>query len=366
MRAHVSPPLLREGFTTGTAATAASLAAITCLITKTQPKTVTTPLPPFDPNPRAWLTVPIEACGSQGKSAWACVIKDGGDDPDCTHGAVIRVEIRSKGACAPIPCSFAKACEAIVLQGGAGVGVVTLPGLPVPVGEPAINPVPRQQIRYAIWHALGNAVFPMALTIQVPHGEELAKHTLNPRLGIVGGISILGTQGIVKAFSHEAFQTTIAEQMQQAKALGINQLLLSTGRRSERILQGLFPDAHPLSSIQVADWIGFALQTAKSLGFPCLVLGLFFGKLVKLAQGHAYTHAKACAIDFQSLAHEAKACGVTTWSSIACAPTARAVSAILTHDPKGQRVFDRLLCAATKYAQALAQCPVSVLLLKEP
>ncbi|MBO4369272.1 MAG: cobalt-precorrin-5B (C(1))-methyltransferase, partial [Desulfovibrio sp.] len=330
---------LKEGFTTGTAASAAALAALTFLLTGKAPDTVLCPLPPITPylrrnaqavktslplrmrfSARDWKKIAISdvftgyssyspSSQSAKTVATALVIKNGGDDPDATHNARIFVSVAlnlydaTEEKLFPTPPPFG---SMITFQKGTGVGTVTLPGLPLPPGALAINPFPRAQLRYALlslWEDYKKGPMPpTTVTICVPDGESIAKKTFNPRLGIVGGISILGTQGTVKPFSHEAFTATITASLKQAKALGLTTLYFSTGRRSERLLQKRYQEAPPQAFIQVADFSSFALHTAHSLGFSNLIWGCFFGKLVKLAQGLENTNAKNEPIDFAALA----------------------------------------------------------------
>ena len=298
----MSTPPLREGFTTGTAATAAGMAACTLLLTGEKLAQVRTPLPPFEEDgpqekPAGYWQVPVAEVHGSGHSAWAAVIKDGGDDPDATHGARIEVEVR------PVPAASPQKGGEIFIEGGQGVGRVTLPGLPVAVGEAAINPVPRRQIAYGVGQVARAQGYRGALhvLVRVPQGESMARHTFNPRLGIVGGISILGTQGTVKPYSHEAWRATIRQGLEVAVATGCRTLCLSTGRRSEKLLQALYPHLPAQAAVQVADFAEFSLQEAGKLPIDLLLWGCFFGKLVKLAQGHGYTHARDSELDFALL-----------------------------------------------------------------
>ena len=156
-----------------------------------------------------------------------------------------------------------------MIEGGTGVGKVTRPGLPVPVGESAINPVPRRQIKEALLECLEEAGVRSAVsvTVEVANGEKIAKKTLNPRLGIIGGVSILGTRGTVKPFSNKAYKDTITMSMDVAKAEGLNAIVLSTGGRSERFLKELLPDFPETAFIQVADFFSFSFKEAAKRGF---------------------------------------------------------------------------------------------------
>lgn len=215
----------------------------------------------------------------------------------------------------------------VEILGGRGVGRVTLPGLPVAVGQPAINPVPRAQIEQAAREVLDQAGFAgeVRLTIEVEDGETIARRTLNPRLGIVGGISILGTQGIVKPYSHEAWKATIESGLQVARAAGIDTAAFSTGRRSERMLMAHRPELPELCFVQAADFYGFSMKRAQEMGFSRIVWGCFFGKLAKMAQGLEYTHAHAQPTNFAALAGLAAQAGAPpeAWRAVAQANTAR-------------------------------------------
>ena len=198
------------------------------------------------------LEIFIEQLQILGTAVRAAVIKDGGDDPDATHGARLWAEVRL----------FPRKPGTIEVEGGPGVGRVTLPGLPRQPGEAAINPAPLKQIQDAVAEAFALAGYPGGadVLVSVENGEKIAERTMNPRLGIVGGISILGTSGIVRPFSHEAWQASIAEALDVAQALELPTVCFSTGRRSERLLQACFPELSERCFIQIADF--FCLQPA--------------------------------------------------------------------------------------------------------
>jgi len=181
----------------------------------------------------------------------------------------------------------------LLITGGEGVGTVTKPGLEIPPGEPAINPGPRKMITKAIEETLRkfNANIPVNVQVFVPGGEALAKKTLNSRLGILGGISILGTTGVVKPMSHDAYIATIQSSMSVAKASGITKLILTTGRRSERYSQALWPNLPEESFIQIGDFFRMSLEEASKKGFSSITLAAFFGKALKMAQRIPHTHA---------------------------------------------------------------------------
>lgn len=335
---------LRTGFSTGTAATAAARAALRHWLTGEHSQVVAVRLPLG-----YFLPVRIHASDLNGEGAWAAVIKDAGDDPDVTHRAEIRVGVRlvrevqdqilpPDSPCSP--CASRLAPHGIYLVAGTGVGVVTKPGLPVKVGEPAVNPGPRSMLVENLAEELRlrapdsgfqeksvapgsnrhspHAFLPfnpqntnpegllLEVEIQVPRGKELARHTLNPRLGIEGGISILGTTGLVKPFSHQAYEETIQAALSVAASNGCERIVLSTGGKSERFAQALLPDWPTEAFVQIADFFAFAVQEARKMGFKLIVHSVFFGKAVKMAQGHAYTHAHKVNLDLNPLARLAE------------------------------------------------------------
>ena len=351
---------------TGSCACAAALAALEYLLTGQSPPTVSVPLPPIvHDRPRAWLDIAIARCGqafaepagqAQPDCASASVIKDAGDDPDVTHHAEIVVKLRL--------FPHARPRGSIRIAGARGVGKITLPGLPLPIGAWAINPVPRQQIRFALkkrWQELARSSQPpMTVTISVPDGERLAQETFNPRLGIMGGLSILGTHGTVKAFSHAAFAATIAEALSVARALKLSVLYCCTGRRSERLLQLRFPGAPLQAFVQAADFVAYTLHKAHRTGFSRIIWGCFFGKLVKLAQGHGQTHARRHSLDFALLAQSCADAGPATCQAIREATTAREALELLLAHPQGLAIIARLTQKASEVASHFARQTVEV------
>jgi cobalt-precorrin-5B (C1)-methyltransferase len=289
---------LRTGFSTGAAAAAAAKAALVHLLTGSAPALVSIPLPSGQRLDIA-VSQTVALAPSQAR---ATVIKDAGDDPDVTNGAAIQAQVSLALVSMP-----AAAAPGVVISGGPGVGRVTRPGLPVAVGEPAINPVPRQMIEAAVqevWQELGPKGQPLAalVEISVPEGERLARRTLNPRLGIAGGISILGTTGLVKPFSHEAYTATIDSALAVARAAGQTEVVLTTGGRSEKQAQALRPDLPELCFVQIADFFGHALQQAREQGLGRLGVVCYFGKAIKQAQGLTCTHAHRAPLELMRLA----------------------------------------------------------------
>ncbi|MCE5334051.1 MAG: cobalt-precorrin-5B (C(1))-methyltransferase CbiD [Desulfobacteraceae bacterium] len=395
---------LRRGFSTGTAATAAAVAALRVLAGESAPRVVAVRLPGG-----IYLPVAVESAVVEGDAALATVVKNGGDDPDITNGAQIRARVRVlSGACAP---DGGKLGGGVLLSAGEGVGCVTKPGLPVAPGEPAINPVPRRMIAENVrrelatlkrWdghfargeapdpanvplsaeHGAKRAVFvpfwpnasgkpPEAgdadrclptvrevcveVRIEVPRGAELAIHTLNPRLGVLGGISILGTTGIVKPFSHEAYEETISAALSVAASNGCARVILSTGGRSERFARGQLPEDPPEAFVQIADFFSFGVKEALRFGFQKIIHSVFFGKAVKMAQGHGYTHAHSVPMELERLAGIAAGEGYDSGfcDKIASANTARHALDLLS-ERSALRVMEKLAREALAQSILLA------------
>lgn len=290
----MSEKKLREGYTTGSCATAATKAALTALITgQTQPEaTIYLPIKRF-------ATFVIESCERTEQTASAVVIKDGGDDPDATHGASIISTV-----------TWSDQLD-IVLDGGIGVGRVTKEGLPVPVGEAAINPVPRRMILEAAHDVLQDYGIERGVTIviSVPGGEEIAKKTLNGRLGIIGGISILGTRGIVVPFSTSAFKASIVQAIRVARASHCDHVVITTGGRSEAYAMKQFPTLPEEAFIEMGDFVGFTLKQCKRQGAKRVSMVGMMGKFSKVAQGIMMVHSKSAAVDFEFLAQIAREVG---------------------------------------------------------
>ena len=293
----MSPPKgerLRRGWTTGACATAATRAAYTALLTGEFPDPVTIDLPR---GRRPSFALATEELGDG--FARAGIVKDAGDDPDVTHLALVHSTVR-EGA----PGS------GVAFQAGPGVGTVTRPGLPVPVGEPAINPVPRRMMEETVAEvaaahgASGDAV----VEIGVRDGERLAEKTWNPRLGIVGGLSILGTTGVVIPYSCSAWIHSIHRGVDVARAMGLDHVAGCTGRTSEgavRKLHGL-----PLEAmLDMGDFAGGLLKYIRRHPVPRLTVGGGFAKISKLADGHLDLHSARSQVDLDGLAARAAGCG---------------------------------------------------------
>ena len=265
---------LRSGLTTGTCATAAVKAALLGWR--------------GEETERVWVTLPdgesvsveIEAMGP----GWATVIKDFSDDPDVTRGCRIKAEVSSPLPISPVGEGATAEEGRIRFLQGEGVGRVTLPGLGIAVGEPAINPVPRRMIEAEVRALTAAAV---DIRISVEHGRELAERTFNPRVGVVDGISIIGTTGMVTPLSNEAFVESIGRELEVARAIGCTAIGLASGKQGEEALLAAEPS---LRVIHYGNFIGAALARAHALGFRRAVVGIMIGKAVKLAEGHLDTH----------------------------------------------------------------------------
>src|SRR3990167_7059366 len=310
---------LRTGFTTGACAAAATKAATLAMLAGKPVSSVEITLPIGKK-----VTFAVVRCDVRGGSAEAEVVKDAGDDPDCTHLAhIISTVNRNESA-------------GILIEGGAGVGRVTKPGLGLDVGAPAINPVPRQMIAQAIEEARRTAASIVApkgfrVVISVPGGEEMAKKTLNARLGILGGISILGTTGIVKPFSTAAYKASIEQAIDVAVTAGSSVVVLTTGGKSDRFAQQAFSSLREEAFVQMGDFVGFSLKAAVQRGVREIRICGMPGKISKIAQGRMMTHASGSEVALGLLAKIAKSCGAPqpTVDEISQANTARHVYEIV-------------------------------------
>jgi cobalt-precorrin-5B (C1)-methyltransferase len=285
---------MRTGFTTGACATATTKAALTALITKEIQTEATIYLPVGK-----FACFTMESCEITSHSVTAGTIKDGGDDPDATHGALITATVSW--------------CEkpGIFLDGGVGVGRVTKPGLPVEVGEAAINPIPRKMILGAATEVLKDFEIDkgVKIIISVPKGEEIAEKTLNARLGIIGGISILGTRGVVVPFSTSSYKASIVYGIKVALSSGSNHVVITTGGRSEKYAMKQYPELPEEAFIEMGDFVGFTIKECKRLGVKRVSMVGMMGKFSKVAQGVMMVHSKSAPVDFDFLAHVAEEVG---------------------------------------------------------
>lgn len=302
---------LRYGYTTGACAAAAAKGAALLLRDRRRVETVELPLP-------AGVSASFALHGQRfdEQSAACCVIKDAGDDPDVTNGCEVWAEVTSPSeeqAPSPPPPFGHPPGETggVVITGGTGIGRVTKPGLAVPVGEWAINPVPRRMITEAIQSVFASLQPPAPLhcRISIPDGEERAKRTLNARLGIVGGLSILGTTGIVTPVSHQAWTDTIDAAIDVALAAGCTRVVASTGRSSEAVAEKslTLPEE---AFILMGDHVGHLAAACARRGVMELVVAAQFAKLVKIACGHPQTHAAVATLDLATLTGWAHSSGL--------------------------------------------------------
>ncbi|MFO1097454.1 MAG: cobalt-precorrin-5B (C(1))-methyltransferase [Xanthobacteraceae bacterium] len=287
---------LRRGWTTGACAAAAAKAAYAALLTGEFPDPVDVALPRGErPSFALALTRKEESAASAG------IVKDAGDDPDVTHGAVVIATVR-----------LAAAGNGVTFRAGEGVGMVTRPGLPVPPGEPAINPAPRQMIRDAIAEvaAAAGGRGDVEVEIAIPGGEALAAKTLNGRLGIVGGLSILGTTGIVVPYSCSAWIHSIHRGIDVARAIGLTHIAGATGATSEAAVQKLH-DLPEAALIDMGDFVGGMLKYVRAHPLPRVTIAGGVAKMTKLAQGLLDLHSKRGAVDLVTLATLAESAGAS-------------------------------------------------------
>ncbi|MDE0807972.1 MAG: cobalt-precorrin-5B (C(1))-methyltransferase [Alphaproteobacteria bacterium] len=337
---------LRRGWTTGACATAATKAAYTAFLTGNFPDPVTITLPRGQ---TPSFTLARENLAEA--KAMAGIIKDAGDDPDVTHLAMIIVTVRAGPAGA-----------GVVFKAGVGVGTVTKPGLPIPVGEPAINPVPRSMMRgvieeLATTHAVAGDV---EIEISVPDGAALAEKTWNPRLGILGGLSILGTTGIVVPYSCAAWITSIHRGIDVARATGVEHVGAATGSTSEAAVRRRHGFAME-EMLDMGDFAGGMLKYLKGHPLPRLSIGGGFAKLAKLAQGHLDLHSGRSQVDMDWLAERVSDLGGDSVlvDTVKAANTAMEVLALI--QPAGLGLGDFVAKAARETALGvLSNAPVAV------
>ena len=341
---------LRSGFTTGACATAAAKAALLTLLGQEVGETVEITFPDGEQ-----LSLPVASSQlilphPHAKAATATVIKDAGDDPDVTNGREIVATVAFNAE------------HGIHFLQGEGVGRVTLPGLGLPIGGPAINRVPRQMMECEL-----SALYDGGLdvTISVPGGRELAQRTFNPKLGIVDGISIIGTSGIVKPFSNEAFVDAIRREVEVAVAVGAERLVINSGSKSEAFLKKRYPELPPQAFVHYGNFIGETLKIAADLQVPQVTMGIMLGKAVKLAEGHLDTHSKSVVMNKAFLKEVAAGAGCSPAAAEAIdrLTLARELWTGLTPDD-ARRFFSAILsrCYAvcTTVYPARSAAPVSV------
>lgn len=317
---------LKTGLTTGSFATAASCAALYALLTQSKPEGVSFTLPDGEV-----MQLPVHHCEWDSQAAYASFIKDSGDDPCVIHGLELGSRVRLRPE------------VGIILQGGEGVGRATLPGLDFLVGEAAINKVPRAMILDNIQRLMKEQGYTGGVTIEIiiPRGEEAAKKTLNSRLGIVGGLSILGTSGIVQPYSAEAFLASIERQLSIVKSLGHSRIAINSGAKSEQHLRRYLPELDPICLLHYGNLVGGTLELCAAAGMQKVHLGLMIGKAVKLAQGAMDTHNSQCRMDkdfLTQLARESQ-CGEQVLAQIVGIHSARELWDII---PAAHPFFHRI------------------------
>jgi cobalt-precorrin-5B (C1)-methyltransferase len=290
--AKVRKTALRTGWTTGTCASAAAKAATTALDTGQIQHAVEVALPDGQR-----VSFPVDACTLSENQAEAVVVKDAGDDPDVTHGARLTATVRWREE------------PGIELDGGVGVGVVTKPGLGLELGGPAINPVPREMITQAVGEAVDLSKNGVTVIISVPDGERMARKTTNARLGIIGGISILGTTGIVRPFSTASWRASVEQAISVLAAQGEDTVVLCTGGRTEKGAMKLLPHLPEVCFVEVGDFTGAALRKAAGHHLSHVIFVGMAGKLTKLAAGVLMTHYTRSKVDLALLADITRAVG---------------------------------------------------------
>lgn len=339
-----TPHPLRYGYTTGACATAASLAAAHRLLTGLDLDQIEITLPRGQ---RARF--PMEYCRLTPQGAEAAVIKDAGDDPDVTHGALIFAQVALHEQ------------ASVKFYAGPGVGSVTLPGLPIPVGEPAINPTPRRMITKHLTCLAAEQGYRggFAVTIGVEHGEELARKTLNPRLGVVGGLSILGTTGFVRPFSCSAYIASIQQAIEVARANGLTHIAACTGATSEQTIRQYYglPD---IALIEMGDFAGAVLKHLRRTPIPRLSLVGGFGKISKLAAGHLDLHSRHSSVDLPLLAVEAAALGADSRLQEAIRTANTSQRALTLAHSAGLPLGERICIMARNRARAILPPEVAV------
>jgi len=319
---------LRTGFTTGSCATASSKAGILAIINQENIERIEIILPK-----RSKLDIQINSCEFTNNSAKCSVIKDGGDDPDVTHGAEIIVDVE-----------LTDVVGEIEIDGGEGVGRVTKPGLGLEIGSAAINPTPKKMILENIREVAKELLEKkgIKITVSVPKGKELGPKTDNPRIGIVGGISILGTSGIVIPYSTASFAAAIRQQISVVNTMNDDSVVLTTGGRSEDFAREII-DLPDHSFIQMGDFSGYTIKQCAKQGLKKAYVAGFIGKLAKMAAGVKQTHVKGGKVDMKFLSELAKRCNANgdTISKILGANTARNVQEIIIED-KVDGFFDEI------------------------
>ncbi|MEV6330261.1 cobalt-precorrin-5B (C(1))-methyltransferase [Streptomyces sp. NPDC051909] len=338
---------LRPGWTTGACATAATTAAYTALLTGEFPDPVTITLPKGQTPAFALAVESLDGT----ESATAGVVKDAGDDPDVTHGALIRSTVRL------LPPG-----SGVVFRAGPGVGTVTLPGLPLEVGEPAINPVPRQMMRAHVAEvaAAHGGTGDVEITLSVDDGAEIARSTWNPRIGILGGLSILGTTGIVVPYSCSAWIDSIRRGVDVARAGGLTHVAGCTGSTSERTVTELY-DLPEIALLDMGDFAGAVLKYVRRHPVDRLTVCGGFAKLSKLAAGHLDLHSARSQVDKSFLAGLARTGGASEALVAEIAAANTGLAALRLCEAAGVPLGDLVAARARDEALAVLRgAPVAV------
>jgi cobalt-precorrin-5B (C1)-methyltransferase len=324
--------LLRTGYTTGTSASAATKASLLALIYSQLYNTVEVVLPK---GKIAKLKIAWIKYSQNSRSVTSAVIKDAGDDPDVTHGAEI---------CSTVSLTSEKG--RIAIDGGLGVGRVTRPGLGLEIGQAAINPVPKKMIEQVVLDSAKSILAHkgIKIIISVPKGIELAKKTDNPRLGIVGGISILGTTGIVFPYSTASFAASIRQSLDVAISLGTAIVVLTTGGRSEDYIKKIYDTLPEYAFVQMGDFSGYTIKQCSNRNIKKIIIAGFIGKLTKMAMGIKQTHVRGSHVSMEYMANLASLCvnSKNIINDIRNANTARHVSEIIIKN--NVQNFFNLLC----------------------
>ncbi len=336
---------LRRGWTTGTCAAAATKVAWGLVLGVPAPAAVAVPLPRGGE-----AVLAVAEATRRGGWAEAGIVKDAGDDPDVTHGCLVRARVER-----------AAPGTGVLFRAGEGIGTVTRAGLVLPVGEPAINPVPRAMITRVIAElaAEHGEAGDSIVTLSIPGGEALAEKTLNGRLGIVGGLSILGTTGVVVPFSCSSWIHSIHRGIDVARAAGLEHVAAATGRTSERAVQELF-GLSEMALIDMGDFVGATLKYLRRHPVPRLTLAGGFGKLVKLAQGRLDLHSARSRIDLDALANLMGTLGASPQAVTACREANTAAEALVAATEAGLPLADAVAAHAKKVAAEQAGPGIAV------
>ncbi|MCK8665648.1 cobalt-precorrin-5B (C(1))-methyltransferase [Pseudomonas azerbaijanoccidens] len=338
------PAPLRSGLTTGSCATATSLAAARLLLTDTHADAAEITLPKGKQ-----VQMRLEFCRRVDDGAEAGTIKDAGDDPDVTHGALLYSQVRLRAE------------PGIGFVAGSGVGTVTRPGLVLGVGEPAINPVPRKMIsdhltQLAAEHNYGGG---FEVTVNVENGEALALKTMNPRLGILGGLSILGTSGIVRPFSCAAYIASIHQGIDVAKTNGYLHIAACTGNASEDTMRRVY-NLPEIALIEMGDFVGAVLKHLRKVPVDKLSICGGFGKISKLAAGHMDLHSRHSSIDLPQLAEWAAAVGADATLQHAIRDANTSQQALAMASAAGVALGDAVCGHALAFARSVVPAQVQI------